>query len=116
MAENGDEEDSSSDEEMEISPEDESTIMNLETQLGANPTVYDTHVQVRGKPLVQKRTLLQRCRVLIDSAVLKYFSCLMLWHGCGVPLLLRCAVCAADQPAAQVQAPREAAAGQAAYA
>jgi hypothetical protein len=49
MGENGDDgedDSSSSDEEVEMDPADEKRIMNLEKQLGANPSVYDTHVQV----------------------------------------------------------------------
>eukprot|EP00882_Tetradesmus_deserticola_P018726 GHRQ01020111.1.p1 GENE.GHRQ01020111.1~~GHRQ01020111.1.p1 ORF type:complete len:179 (+),score=84.90 GHRQ01020111.1:151-687(+) len=49
MGENGDDEEddsSSSEEEVEVAPADEKRIMNLEKQLEANPSVYDTHVQL----------------------------------------------------------------------
>lgn len=52
MGENGDDgedDSSSSDEEVEMDPADEKLIMNLEKQLAANPSVYDTHVQVPGR-------------------------------------------------------------------
>jgi hypothetical protein len=51
MGENGDGEDdsSSSDEEVEMDPADVKLIMNLEKQLKASPSVYDTHVQVPGR-------------------------------------------------------------------
>jgi hypothetical protein len=51
MGENGDDvedDSSSSDEEVEMDPADEKRIINLEKQLEANPSVYDTHVQVHG--------------------------------------------------------------------
>lgn len=44
----GDDEDSSEDE-IELSEADQQKIMQLEGQLEANPTVYDTHIQVHNK-------------------------------------------------------------------
>jgi hypothetical protein len=60
MGENGDDgedDSSSSDEEVEMDPADEKRIMNLENQLTANPSVYDTHVQVGGRTGSSSRTL-----------------------------------------------------------
>ncbi|KAF6257164.1 hypothetical protein COO60DRAFT_1271527 [Scenedesmus sp. NREL 46B-D3] len=42
----GEDDSSSSDEEVEMDPADEKRIMNLEKQLKTNPSVYDTHVQL----------------------------------------------------------------------
>ncbi|WIA33569.1 hypothetical protein OEZ86_006693 [Tetradesmus obliquus] len=58
MGENGDDgedDSSSSDEKVEMDPADEKLIMNFEKQLAANPSVYDTHVQ-----LIQ---LLRKCKL-----------------------------------------------------
>lgn len=42
----GSDDDSSSEEEVDIDPKDEQQIMALEAQLEASPTIYDTHIQV----------------------------------------------------------------------
>lgn len=42
----GSDDDSSSEEEVDIDPKDEQQIMALEAQLEASSTIYDTHIQV----------------------------------------------------------------------
>lgn len=42
----GSDDDSSSEEEVDIDPKDEQQIMAVEAQLEASPTIYDTHIQV----------------------------------------------------------------------
>ena len=61
MGDNDD--DSSSDGEVDIDPQDEQRIMQLESQLETSPTIYDLHVQVRNH-LLHTALHKQQVRVL----------------------------------------------------